>query len=210
VLPDKNESRQIQQVNWQCAMPTTPANMFHLLRRQIKREFRKPLIIATPKSLLRHPLARSQIDDFTSGYFKQIIPEQADNIKPENVKRLIFCSGKVYYDLVQRRQEKGIENVATVRVEQLSPFPFYLAAEEQAKYPNAEIVWVQEEPMNMGGWTYVYPRMQTAFTVNGLPKNHEIRFIGRKPAGSPAAGKDYVHKKEQEKLVTDALTVDEK
>lgn len=188
-------------------MPSTPASHFHMLRRQIHREFRKPLIVMTPKSLLRHPLARSSLSEFAEGTtFKPVIGEHED-LEAKKVKRLIFCSGKVYYDLIQRRTEKDITNIAIARVEQIAPFPYYAVAEEQARFPNAEIVWVQEESMNMGAWTYVQPRIQTALTVNGLKPHQSIKYIGRRPSGSPAAGKDYVHKKEQEQLVTDAMTL---
>jgi 2-oxoglutarate dehydrogenase E1 component len=159
--PDRR--RQLQSTNWQVANCTTPANYFHILRRQIARDFRKPLILATPKSLLRHKSAVSSLDEMAEGTrFKRVIPDQGSLAEPAKVRRLIFCTGKVYYDLAAFREQHKIKDVAIARVEQISPFPFDKVAEEQARFPNAEIVWVQEEPMNMGAWTYVQPRLETA------------------------------------------------
>ena len=207
VLPDQYESKQIQDANMQVCNVTTPANYFHMIRRQIHREFRKPLIVMTPKSLLRHPLARSNLDEFTGDtLFKKIIPEH-ESFDSQSVKRHILCSGKIYYDLLQRRQEKNINNIVITRIEQIAPFPYYLVADECKKYSNAELVWCQEEPMNMGAWTYIQPRLLATQTNINKLDNVDIRYIGRKPSGSTAAGKDYIHKKEQDKIITDALTL---
>ncbi|XP_023245263.1 2-oxoglutarate dehydrogenase, mitochondrial isoform X2 [Copidosoma floridanum] len=160
--------RQLHDINWIVANCSTPANLFHILRRQIALPFRKPLILMTPKSLLRHPEARSSFDLMLEGTeFQRIIPDDgvaASN--PDNVKRVLFCSGKVYYDLKKARAERKLEDsVAITRVEQISPFPYDLLKKEVAKYPNAELIWAQEEHKNQGSWTYIQPRFQTA--LNG-------------------------------------------
>ncbi|XP_044726471.1 2-oxoglutarate dehydrogenase, mitochondrial isoform X2 [Chrysoperla carnea] len=160
--------RQLHDINWIVANCTTPANLFHILRRQIALPFRKPLIIMTPKSLLRHPEAKSSFDDMIEGTeFKRIIPdESAASQNPSSVKKLIFCSGKVYYDLKKAREDRKLENdIAITRVEQISPFPYDLIKKECNKYPNAQLCWTQEEHKNQGAWTYVQPRFKTA--LNG-------------------------------------------
>ncbi|XP_069190724.1 2-oxoglutarate dehydrogenase complex component E1 isoform X4 [Procambarus clarkii] len=161
--------RQLSDINWIVANCSTPANLFHILRRQIALPFRKPLIIMTPKSLLRHPEARSSFDEMVEGTeFQRIIPEKGPAAKNvAGVKRLIFCSGKVYYDLIAARREAGIEDsIAITRVEQIAPFPYDLIKQECDKYPDAELVWSQEEHKNMGPWSYIQPRIATAL-------NHE-------------------------------------
>eukprot|EP00102_Acyrthosiphon_pisum_P021105 XP_016658315.1 PREDICTED: 2-oxoglutarate dehydrogenase, mitochondrial isoform X3 [Acyrthosiphon pisum] len=161
---DEFAVRQLHDINWIVANCSTPANYFHILRRQIALPFRKPLIIMTPKSLLRHPEAKSSFDEMNEDTeFLRIIPEKgaaADNAC--NVKRLIFCSGRVYYDLTKAREEHNlVDTVAIARVEQISPFPFDLVKQECAKYPNADILWSQEEHKNQGPWPYVQPRFHT-------------------------------------------------
>ncbi|XP_018575609.1 2-oxoglutarate dehydrogenase, mitochondrial isoform X3 [Anoplophora glabripennis] len=156
--------RQLHDINWIVANCTTPANLFHVLRRQIALPFRKPLILMTPKSLLRHPEARSSFDDMNEGTeFKRIIPDQGPaSQNPEGVEKLIFCTGKVYFDVLAAIKEKKLESkIALARVEQLTPFPFDLLKQECAKYSNAQIAWCQEEHKNQGGWTYVEPRFET-------------------------------------------------
>ena len=185
--------------NMQVVVPTTPAQMFHLLRRQMLRRTRKPLIVMTPKSLLRHKLAVSSLADLEKGVFQNLIPDStAKNAK--NVERVVFCSGKVYYDLVESAAERQLENVAIVRVEQLYPFPRALAHDEMATYPKArEVVWCQEEPMNQGAWYQIKHQMQD---VGGdLPLGYAGR--GRSPA--PAAGHMATHIAEQNALVEAAL-----
>ncbi|XP_050464689.1 2-oxoglutarate dehydrogenase complex component E1 isoform X5 [Cataglyphis hispanica] len=162
--------RQLHDINWIVANCSTPANYFHILRRQIALPFRKPLILMTPKSLLRHPEAKSNFDLMLEDtQFLRVIPEEgiaAQN--PNNVKRLLFCSGKVYYDLKKARAERQLDDkIAIARMEQISPFPYDLVKKEAAKYPNAELVWAQEEHKNQGAWTYVQPRFHTA--LNGTP-----------------------------------------
>ncbi|XP_058799660.1 2-oxoglutarate dehydrogenase complex component E1 isoform X4 [Phymastichus coffea] len=197
--------RQLHDINWIVANCSTPANLFHILRRQIALPFRKPLIIMTPKSLLRHPEARSSFDLMTEGTeFLRIIPEEgiaAQN--PNEVKRILFCSGKVYYDLKKSRSERKMDNnVAIVRVEQISPFPYDLIKKEVAKYPNAELVWAQEEHKNQGAWAYVQPRFQTC--LNGTKS---VSYVGRPTAASPATGSKMQHLKELKQLLDDSFNI---
>ncbi|XP_055847037.1 2-oxoglutarate dehydrogenase-like, mitochondrial isoform X2 [Episyrphus balteatus] len=162
---DEFAIRQLHDMNWIVANCTTPANYFHILRRQIALPFRKPLILMTPKSLLRHPEARSSFDEMSKGTeFQRIIPDNGPaGQNPSGVKKVVFCSGRVYYDLTKARADQKLENeIAIVRVEQISPFPFDLVKEEAAKYKDAELVWAQEEHKNQGAWTYVQPRFLTA------------------------------------------------
>ncbi|KAF8371141.1 ogdh-1 [Pristionchus pacificus] len=203
------EAQQLHDTNWIVANCTTPANIFHLLRRQVTMPFRKPCIVMTPKSLLRHPLARSPVSHFLSGSkFQRVIPE--NNISnPSNVQRVIFCTGKVYYDLVAARKHVGKENeVALARVEQLSPFPYDLVMEECTKYPQAELVWAQEEHKNMGGWTFVQPRFNSLLATCTQPgSGRVISYAGRLPSASPATGNKYTHYQEQKEMLSKTLDV---
>lgn len=191
--------------NIQVANCTSPANYFHLLRRQVRRNFRKPLIVFTPKSLLRHKKCVSPIEDFGLGsHFMRVIPEQ-ENIHPDKkVRRVVICSGKVYFDLVSNRGEKGIEDVALVRVEQLYPWPKYGVKQELERYPNAEIVWCQEEPANMGPWSFVFPRLLLILEEIKSKQSYP-GYAGRSAASSPATGFMRKHIAEQKKLVEQAL-----
>lgn len=205
VLPDMDpsSSKQIQDCNWQVVNPSTPANYFHVLRRQMNREFRKPLVVMTPKSLLRDTMCRSSLDEFAEGtIFQRVIPEQSTNLcAPNEVRRLIFCSGKVYYDILKERSLRNVNDVAIARVEQISPFPFDLVMQEAAKYPNAEIVWRQEESKNMGAWAYVQPRFATALRGNeNGEKRGNLTYIGRDPSAAPATGSNITHQLEQTAL----------
>ncbi|XP_013188254.1 2-oxoglutarate dehydrogenase complex component E1 isoform X2 [Amyelois transitella] len=158
------EVRQLHDCNWIVANCSTPASYFHILRRQIMLPFRKPLILMTPKSLLRHPEAKSSFDDMNEGTsFRRLIPEEgAASKNPSGVRKLVFCSGRVYYDLLKQRRDRGLEaDIAIARVEQISPFPYDLIKAEVAKYPNAQLVWSQEEHKNMGSWSYIEPRFRT-------------------------------------------------
>jgi len=180
--------------NWQIANCTTPANFFHLLRRQLHREFRKPLVVFTPKSLLRHPMCISKIRDFTQGGFMEVVD---DHIVDKNKAiKLVFCSGKVYYDITGKREQLGIQDIAVIRFEQLYPLPETRLAEVIAGYPNAKhFEWVQEEPANMGALNYI---------AGNFPKP-ELTFVARPPSGSPATGSSQLHKVQQNLLVEKAL-----
>ncbi|XP_043472209.1 2-oxoglutarate dehydrogenase-like, mitochondrial isoform X3 [Leptopilina heterotoma] len=173
--------RQLHDINWIVANCTTPANLFHILRRQIALPFRKPLIIMTPKSLLRHPEARSSFDLMTENtQFLRIIPEEGAAANcPSAVKRVIFCSGKVYYDLKKSRSERGLDDkVAIARVEQISPFPYDLVKKEAEKYSSAELIWCQEEHKNQGAWNYVQPRFNTALNGTRSSSNEDSKSDG--------------------------------
>jgi 2-oxoglutarate dehydrogenase E1 component len=180
---------------------TTPANYFHALRRQLKRNFRKPLVIFTPKSLLRHKLAVSRLEEMSEGTaFRFVIPEIDTIATPDAVRRVVLCSGKVYYDLLAERREKGISDVAILRLEQLYPFPEKTLARELAPYRNAELVWCQEEPENAGAWTFVDRRLEKALGGGKRP-----RYVGREAAASPATGSARAHAAQQTALVAEAL-----
>jgi 2-oxoglutarate dehydrogenase E1 component len=176
---------------------TTPAQYFHLLRRQVKRDFRKPLIVMSPKSLLRHPAAVSRISDFTDGGFQDILEEPN---APASVERIILCSGKVYYDLCDYRDRNGITNAALVRIEQLYPLHADRLEEIGAKYPNARIVWCQEESQNMGAWSWIWPQIADFFGKIPL-------YAGRDASASPAVGSLALHKLELAGLLKDAFTL---
>ncbi len=193
------------QDNWQVCNFTTPANLYHALRRQIRRNFRKPLIVFEPKSLLRHKRCVSTLDDLgPKGKFQRVIGEHAKQ-DPAKVRRVVLCTGKVYYDLLQAREDKNVDDVAIIRVEQLYPWPKETLAKELAKYKNAEVVWCQEEPANMGAWTFVDRRIE--YALEGLDvKSKRPIYAGRATAASPATGLMKTHVKEQNQLVEWALT----
>ena len=194
--------------NMQVVYPTTPANYFHALRRQLRREFRKPLIVMTPKSLLRHRLCVSGLDELADGSsFHRVMPEIDEVAAGKSVRRVVLCTGKVYYDLLQQRREDGISDVALLRIEQLYPFPEGTLAEELARYPEAEIVWCQEEPANMGAWTFVDRRIEAVLEELG-GKARRPRYVGRPAAASPATGLLKRHNFEQKALVAEALAAD--
>lgn len=193
--------------NIQVANCTTPANYFHILRRQLHRTFRKPLIIVTPKSLLRHKRCVSRLDEFESkNGFRRVLAETADLVAPDKVKRVVLCTGKVAYDLMEERDSREIRDVAIVRVEQLAPFPAKSLAEELVKYPNADVVWCQEEPKNMGAWTYIGPRIEDLLGELDVSCDRP-EYAGRREAASPATGFIKVHQREQADLLSDALTI---
>ena len=184
---------------------TTPANYFHALRRQLKRNFRKPLVIMTPKSLLRAKLAVSSLAEFAEGsHFRHVIGE-VDPIGPnEAVKRVVLCSGKVYYDLLAERRDKHLADIAIVRLEQLYPFPTRSLPPVLAQYPNAEIAWCQEEPENMGAWSFVDRKIEALLAGMGHARPRPA-YVGREAAASPATGLAKVHAAEQADLVARAL-----
>jgi 2-oxoglutarate decarboxylase len=193
--------------NMQVSNATTPAQYFHLLRRQMyggsdRRGTRKPLVIFTPKSLLRHPRAVSSLPEFSSGGFQEILPDATADAR--TVSRVVFCSGKVYYDLLQGREERKAGHVALVRVEQLYPFAAGQAGEILSAYPQtAEVVWAQEEPRNMGPWHFMRDRFQPLLQ----PAGRELRYVGRPESASPATGSGKRHQQEQSAIVEDALTL---
>ncbi len=193
------------QDNWQVCNISTPANYFHALRRQMRRNFRKPLVIMTPKSLLRHKRCLStleQMNEQTS--FQRVYPETEKIGPAAKVRRVVVCSGKVYYDLLQAREDKGIDDVVILRVEQIYPWPKETLAREFAKYKNAEVVWCQEEPANMGSWTFVDRRLE--YALDGLDmKAKRPVYAGRPPAASPATGLMKIHVREQNQLCEWAL-----
>ncbi len=187
--------------NMQVCVPTTPAQIFHLLRRQIMLECRKPLIVMSPKSLLRHRLAVSTLEDLSEGEFVPVIPE-LDSLQEDTVRRVVLCSGKVYYELLEKRRESKIEDVAIIRVERLYPFPEAQLRKQLARYPNAkEIVWCQEEPQNQGAWFSIQHHLNATL---GDPSR--LRYAGRPFSAAPAVGYAWLHLQEQHKLVEEALT----
>jgi 2-oxoglutarate dehydrogenase E1 component len=194
--------------NMQVCVPSTPAQMYHMIRRQILRSLRKPLIVMTPKSLLRHELSVSSLEDLANGEFANVIDE-VDKITPANVRRVVLSSGKVYFDLLKARRAQSKDNsnteVALVRVEQLYPFPVPEMEAVLAKYPNArEVVWCQEEPQNQGAWYQIRHRLAT------LVGKHELLYAGRAPAAAPATGITKMHEAEQRGLIEAALTATNK
>ena len=188
--------------NMQVCVPSTPAQMFHMIRRQHVRQFRKPLIVMTPKSLLRHKMSVSPVTELSSGRFETIIPE-IEAIDVAGTRRLVFCSGKVYFDLLEARELHGIDDIAIIRIEQLYPFPIREYAELIEQYPHVdEIVWCQEEPLNQGAWYQVKHRLQEPL----LP-NQQLYYAGRPGAAAPASGIFKVHMQQQQALVEAALDV---
>ncbi|AFK54844.1 MAG: 2-oxoglutarate dehydrogenase subunit E1 [Tistrella sp.] len=191
--------------NIQVANCTTPSNYFHILRRQIHRKFRKPLIMMTPKSLLRHKLAVSKLSDMGPGSsFHRVLGEVDQLRHADKIRRVLLCTGKVYYDLLEERRARGIEDVAIIRVEQLAPFPATSIAEELRRYPNAEVLWVQEEPKNQGYWFFMSPRLDDLIDSMGA-SGKRVRYAGRPEAAAPATGSHHKHVAEQKALIDDAL-----
>ncbi len=189
--------------NIQVCIPTTPAQVFHMLRRQAIRPLRSPLVVMTPKSLLRHKEAVSQLEELADGAFQTVIDE-TDQLDPTAIKRVIFCSGKVFYDLRAARREREIADIAIVRIEQMYPFPRLDLLEVLARYPNVEdAVWLQEEPKNQGAWYAMQSRM--ASVVQRHRVDVFLRYVGREPSASAAAGYSALHLREQEKFIDEAL-----
>jgi 2-oxoglutarate dehydrogenase E1 component len=182
--------------NMQVANVTTPANYFHILRRQLKRDIRKPLILMTPKSLLRHKRAVSTLDEMKAGTsFHRLLWDDAEVLKGEKIKlvkddkvrRVVLCSGKVYYDLYEEREKRGIDDVYLLRVEQLYPFPLKALVAELSRFKKADIVWCQEEPKNMGSWIFVEPYLEWVLSQTGS-KSKRARYVGRPASAATATG----------------------
>ena len=188
--------------NMQICIPSTPSQMFHMIRRQMLRAYRKPLIVMTPKSLLRHKFSASPLSDLSTGRFALIL-EDDDTLDKSKVTRVVFCSGKVYYDLAEARQVQNVTDTALVRIEQLYPFPIDKYAEVIGSYPNAgDIVWCQEEPQNQGAWYQVRHRLQ-----GPLGKDQQLYYAGRSGAAAPASGVFKLHLQQQQALVEAALNI---
>ncbi len=187
--------------NLQLVQPTSASQIFHVLRRQMVRMFRKPLVILTPKSLLRHKDATSPLAEFTRGEFRTVIPETSSDVAPEKVRRLVACSGKVYYDLVKKRAEKKSNDVAIVRIEQLYPFPHKAFAAELKRYPNAtDVIWCQDEPQNQGAWFFVQH-----YLFENMLDGQKLGYAGRPASASPAVGYAHLHQEQQKALLDQAF-----
>jgi 2-oxoglutarate dehydrogenase E1 component len=199
--------------NMQVANCTTPANYFHILRRQLKRDFRKPLILMTPKSLLRHKRAVSTLAEMSGeSSFHRLLWDDAqylDNepiklVKDSKIRRVVLCSGKVYYDLYEEREKRGINDIYLLRVEQLYPFPAKALINELSRFRNAEMVWCQEEPKNMGAWSFIDPYLEWVLAHIDA-KHQRVRYTGRPAAASPATGLMSKHRAQLEAFLEDAL-----
>ena len=201
--------------NWIVANCTTPANYFHILRRQLHRSYRKPLILMTPKSLLRHKLAISDLEDFTTGSsFHRVLWDDAQKghsdtklVADDKIKRVVMCSGKVYYDLLEERDSRGIDDVYLLRIEQFYPFPALSLVKEMERFKQAEVVWCQEEPKNQGAWNFIEPNIEWVLTRIGADYKRPA-YVGRPASASPATGLASQHKAQQEALVNEALTIE--
>lgn len=203
------------QDNWIVANCTTPANYFHILRRQIHRSFRKPLVLMTPKSLLRHKKAVSRAEDFTTGSsFHRVLWDDAQygnsdlKLKSDDkIRRVVISSGKVYYDLLEERDARGLDDVYLLRLEQFYPFPAMSLMKELERFKTAEIVWCQEEPKNQGAWTFVEPNLEWVLTRIGATHSRAT-YAGRAASASPATGLASQHKAQQTALINEALTIE--
>jgi 2-oxoglutarate dehydrogenase E1 component len=199
--------------NWQVANCTTPANYFHILRRQMHRKFRKPLILMTPKSLLRHKRVVSSLDEMGTGTsFHRVLWDDAQHrseqkiaLKPDaQIRRVVLSSGKIYYDLYEGREAAGIDDVYLMRVEQLYPFPARALLQELGRFPNAEVVWAQEEPKNMGAWSFIEPNLEWVLERAG-GKSKRASYVGRASSAATATGLASKHAQEQKAIVEQAL-----
>jgi 2-oxoglutarate dehydrogenase E1 component len=209
--PEKLD-RQHQDCNMQIVYMTSPSNLFHILRRQMNRQFRKPLILFFSKSLLRHPIARSSLSEFTGeSHFQWIIPEQEHGKainEPDQIERVILCSGQVYAALVKYREANGIKDTAITRLEQLHPFPWAQLKENLDQYPNAKnIVWCQEEPLNAGAWLFTQPRIETLLNATEHHDRKHVLYAGRNPSASTATGLKANHVKEEQEFLEAAFSV---
>jgi len=189
--------------NIQVCIPTTPAQVFHMIRRQAARPLRKPLVVMSPKSLLRHKEAISTLEELALGKFHLVIPE-VDDLDNKKVKRTVLCAGKVYYELLAERRARGLDNIAIVRIEQMYPFPEQELAEVLSAYPKLQdVVWCQEEPMNQGCWYASQHHMRR--TLDRMGASLGVRYVGREASAAPAAGYMALHLRQQEALINEAL-----
>ena len=185
--------------NLQVCYPSTPAQYFHLLRRQMRQQLSRPLIVMTPKSLLRLPAAVSGLEEFSTSGFRPVIADPVGT--PSRIGRLILCSGKVYFDLKARLDAKANEEIAVLRVEQFYPFPLRAIRDWITSFVNAdEVVWLQEEPRNMGAWVFMRPRLEAIISDNQV-----LKYVGRDPSASPATGSYTIHKLEEERFLSEAI-----
>jgi 2-oxoglutarate dehydrogenase E1 component len=196
--------------NMQVANCTTPANYFHILRRQMHRSFRKPLVLMTPKSLLRHKRCVSKLADMAPGSsFHRVLWDEAQLtgalVADAEIKRVVLCTGKVYYDLFEEREKRSEKRIQILRVEQLYPFPVVALTEELSRFPKAEIVWCQEEPKNQGAWTFAQPRIEAVLAQMG--RKDRPRYVGRPEGASPASGLMSQHLSELSAFLNEALTL---
>jgi 2-oxoglutarate dehydrogenase E1 component len=193
--------------NWQIANCTTPANFFHLLRRQLHRDFRKPLVVMSPKSLLRHKRAVSSLADMGPGSsFHRVLWDDGELVADDKVKRVVLCSGKVYYDLFEEREKRSIKDVMVLRVEQLFPFPARALTKELKRFAKAEVLWCQEEPRNQGAWTFMVPRLEEVLITIGATCARP-RYVGPPDMAASAPGTLKTHLSQRARLIDDALTV---
>ena len=227
--PDKLD-RQHQDCNIQVAYLTQPSNVFHILRRQMNRQFRKrkswelqlgrglgltrtALILFFSKNLLRHPTARSNLDEFTgNSHFQWVLADPAHQtggiVAHDEIQRVVLCTGQVYAQLVKEREARGVRDVAITRLEQLHPFPWQLLRENLDGYPNAQdIIWCQEEPLNAGAWSFAQPRIETLLNQTAHHNRRHVMYAGRSPSASVATGLKAVHQKEEKDLLDMAFTV---
>ena len=200
--------------NWQVANCSTPANYFHILRRQIHRKVRKPLILMTPKSLLRHKRVTSRLDEMVSGTsFHRLLWDDAQSrpgekiklVSDDKIRRVVLCTGKVYYDLYEAREAAGTNDVYLLRVEQLYPFPAKALIQELSRFKNADVVWAQEEPRNMGAWSFIEPNVEWVLAHIDGHKAKRASYAGRAPSAATATGLASKHNAEQKALVEQAL-----
>jgi 2-oxoglutarate dehydrogenase E1 component len=198
--------------NMQVAYCTTPANYFHILRRQLKREFRKPLVLMTPKSLLRHKRCVSALEELgEDSCFHRLLWDDAQNgtdtiklARDDKIRRVVLCAGKVYYDLLEEREKRGVDDVYLLRVEQLYPFPAKSLQSEIARFRNADVVWCQEEPKNMGSWTFVEPYLEWVLKTAGA-KVERPRYVGRPASAATATGLMPKHVSQLQAFLDEAL-----
>ena len=207
-FPPREQNRQHQDCNIQVVVPSSPATYFHILRRQLVREFRKPLIVFTSKALLRHPAARASLDELgPNTRLKKIIGDHQAEQSAGSIRKLIFCTGQVFYLLEKTRSEMKIKHVAMVRIEEISPFPYHEVQNQINLYGKKleSVMWVQEEPLNMGFWTYVEPRFETVLSHQDTKSKPALRVVSRAPSAAVSTGSKYTHVLEEEKLVEQAF-----